>query len=323
MRSALPIGFLAPTGICSELRGLDIATCNDAIRRYVTRAEELGFESVWVSDHVHQIRPQDEGGTLESWTVLSAISQYTRRMKLGQLVLCVPFRNPALVAKMAASLDILSAGRLILGLGAGWLQAEFAGYGYAFLPPKERLEALQEAVEIIVPMLRGERVQFRGTHYQVDHPMCEPRPIQPRVPILLGGQGKVSLQLVARHADMANFTGSVETVADAQSRLNKYCDQEGRDPASIRRTWMTLAVLIRETQREVKTVIESLRSRDDGRIVRLELAGGIAGTPQQVCEQLQRYAALGLDRLMLTFTEAPSVRPLELFAERVMPELER
>ena len=306
-------------GVCSELRGIDVGEQNEVIRAYVSRCEERGFDSVWVNDHFHQIRPQDSGGSLEAWTVLSAISQYTSRVKLGQLVMCVPFRNPALTAKMATTLDVLSHGRVIVGLGAGWYESEFDGYGYPFLPLKDRLVALSEAVVIIRQMLDGDQQEFVGEHYRIDRPESEPSPVQPHVPILLGGRGKTTLRLVAQHGDMANFSGSLEEFAEAQSRLDEYCDEYGRDPATIERSWMTIGVLVRKTQREVDDVIEEWRANDDVRLIRLQNRSCIVGTPNQVIEVLQGYVDLGCEHFMLTFSEAPSTDVLDLFAEAVMP----
>jgi alkanesulfonate monooxygenase SsuD/methylene tetrahydromethanopterin reductase-like flavin-dependent oxidoreductase (luciferase family) len=308
-------GLLVPGGVLSELRGIEPVRQNQAIRDYVVRAEHRGFHSVWVSDHVHQIRPQDVGGSLEAWTILSAVSQYTERVKLGQLVMCVPFRNPALLAKMAASLDVLSGGRLILGLGAGWYEAEFNGYGYDFLPPPERLAALREGIGIICGMLAGERVDFSGAHFRVAQPQCEPAPIQAHIPLLIGGHGKVTLRIVAQHADLANFTGTLETFIEAQQRLDTYCAQCGRDPAAIERTWMTLGILVRETQREVDQVLERFRQMDDARLIRNQ----IAGTPERVTEELSKFTERGCEQLVFGLTEAPSTEIVDLFAETVMP----
>jgi F420-dependent oxidoreductase-like protein len=285
-----------------------------AIRAFAERIETSGFDSLWVSDHFHRIRDGDEGGNHEGWTLLSAASQWTNRVELGQLVMCVAFRNPALLAKMTASLDVLSGGRVVLGLGAGWHQPEFAGYGYPFPAPKERLARLREALEIIRAMLDGKQPTHEGEYFSTSAAECDPVPLQDHLPILIGGRGKVTLRIAAQYADRMNVSGTTDDFAAALSRLDEGCDRAGRDPATIEKSWMTLGVIVRETESEVRAARDALA--DVGRI-RLQ----IAGTPQQVAEQLQAFVDLGCQHLILTFSEAPSLEPLDLFSSAVRPLL--
>lgn len=275
--------------------------------------EAAGFDSVWVSDHFHRIRSGDAGGNHEGWTLLSAAAQWTERVELGQLVMNVGFRNPALLAKMAASLDVLSGGRVVLGLGAGWHEDEYRGYGFPFDPPAERIARLGEAATVIRAMLDGARPTFSGRYCSTIAAQCEPGPLR-RTPLLIGGQGAATLRLAARHADLVNLTGDVPAVTAGLDRLERACGAVGRDPATVRRTWMTLGVVVRETDAEVHRAVGTLAP-----VARQRLQ--VAGTPPQVAEQLAAYAALGCEELMLTFSEAPDLRPLQLFAAAVVPHL--
>jgi alkanesulfonate monooxygenase SsuD/methylene tetrahydromethanopterin reductase-like flavin-dependent oxidoreductase (luciferase family) len=307
-------GVFLPQGVTNELAHLPPRDHAQVIRAFAERAEADRFDSLWVSDHFHHIRDGDQGGNHEAWTLLSAASQWTNHVELGQLVMCVAFRNPALLAKMAASLDVLSEGRLVLGLGAGWHQPEFVGYGYPFPAPKERLARLHEAIEIIRPMLDGKRPTCEGEYFSTAEAECDPGPLQSHLPILIGGRGQVTLRIAAQHADRMNVSGTTDDFAAALARLGQSCDRVGRDAATIEKSWMTLGVLVRETESEVRAARDALAGV---RRIRLQ----IAGTPQQVAEELQAFIDLGCQHLILTFSEAPRLEPLDLFSSAVRPLL--
>ncbi len=174
----------------------------DATRLAVQEAEKLGYESVWLADHLMGDRP-----VLESWTALSALSSLTTRIRLGTMVLCNSFRNPALLAKMAATLDNVSHGRLELGIGAGWKEDEYVGYGYDFPNPVTRVRQLKDALIILDRMWSKSPASYQGKHFRINQAYCEPKPVQkPRIPITVGGTGEqLMLKLVARHADRSNW----------------------------------------------------------------------------------------------------------------------
>jgi len=200
----------------------------DEFKAAVIDCERLGYDSVWFADHF-----TTGGFRFECWTILSSISQITNNMRLGTLVLCNNFRNPALLAKMGATLDVISKGRLDLGIGAGWHKDEHEAYGFGpFPPPSVRVERLRESVEIIKKMWTEDKASYKWKHYITKEAICEPKPVQkPHPPILIGGGGeRLTLKVVAACADMWNYMGSVENYKHKLSVLEKHCKQIGRDP---------------------------------------------------------------------------------------------
>jgi F420-dependent oxidoreductase-like protein len=196
--------------------------------------EQGGFDSMWVADHVHQ---NDYGGgpsrpMFEAYTLLSAMAARTTEIRLGALVSPVMFRNPALLAKTVATLDVLSGGRAVLGIGAGWFRPEYEAYGMPFPDSDERWDRLEEAIQVCRAMLTAEEANFTGRYYTVTDAWNSPRPIQPKVPILIGGSGpKRTLPLIAKYADECNIKrlGSAEAVADRLTILRQQCEDIGRD----------------------------------------------------------------------------------------------
>ena len=204
------------------------------------QADRLGFESIWLFDHFHTVpRPTDEI-TFESFTSLSALAASTSRVRLGHIVICSPFRNPALTAKMISTMDVISGGRMELGIGAGWKRDEWLAYGYGFPETRERLAMLSDHLEVITRMLEPGRTvhaRYDGTHASVRNAINVPKPIQqPRVPIMVGGNGpEVTWRLAAKHADELNLDGmSPDEVAAALPIIRSRCEEIGRDPASLR-----------------------------------------------------------------------------------------
>jgi F420-dependent oxidoreductase-like protein len=219
-------------------------------------AEESGFASVWVMDHFWQLPAL--GGPdepiLEAYTLLGALAARTERVQLGTLVTGVTYRNPALLAKMVTTLDVISRGRAILGIGAAWYDVEHAGYGFEFPGARERLDRLEEAVQICRAMLRDERPSFAGRYYRTDDARNVPKPVQPGgPPIMIGGSGeKRTLRLVAQYADMCNVSGGPATVRHKLDVMRGHCADVGRDPSEITTTRLGTLVLTQsadETER--------------------------------------------------------------------------
>jgi alkanesulfonate monooxygenase SsuD/methylene tetrahydromethanopterin reductase-like flavin-dependent oxidoreductase (luciferase family) len=271
----------------------------------VRRAEELGYDTVWLPDHfIMDIRRPGSvpEGTWEGWSLASAFAAATERIKIGLLVSCTAFRNPALLAKMAATVDEISGGRLILGLGAGWCELEFRAFGYPF---DHRVSRFEEALQIIVPLLRTGHVDFEGTYYQARD--CELRPRGPRPegpPILIGSSstGERMLRLAARHADIWNrdFDGvnpgyepySVEDLSASQAKVDAVCQEVGRDPSTLTRTagvWVDLPMA---------------PSRN---------WNALTGTPDEIATGLQMYADTGYSGVEI-WLHPRSVEGLEAFA---------
>jgi len=233
------IGAIVPQGWVGEYNGWDPL---DAWRRTADaarQAERLGFESIWLFDHFHTVpRPTDEI-TFESFTSLSALAALTRRIRLGHIVICTGFRNPALTAKMISTMDTISGGRMELGIGAGWKRDEWIAYGYGFPETRERLERLGDDLQVINRMLEGDKddhATYEGRYSRARDAINVPKPIQrPRVPIMVGGNGpNVTWRLAARYADELNLDGlSPSDVGEALPVIRNRCQEIGRDPATL------------------------------------------------------------------------------------------
>jgi len=232
----MKIGVIVPQGWTGEYDGWDALTAWTRTRDVAWQAEALGFESIWLFDHFHTVpRPTDEI-TFESFTSLAALAAQTRRVRLGHVVLCAAYRNPALTAKMISTLDVISDGRAELGMGAGWKRDEWLAFGYGFPPPRERLAILRDQLEVVRAMMGAGRATYRGEHASVEGAINVPKPIQqPRVPIMVGGNGpNVTWRLAARYADELNLDGMTPTeVAAALPVVASRCAEVDREPASL------------------------------------------------------------------------------------------
>ena len=233
----MEIGVVVPQGWTGEYDGWDPPRAWERTLAVTLQAERLGFESAWVFDHFHtEPEPTDEL-TFESFTTLAALAASTERLRLGQVVICTAFRNPALTAKMIGTLDVISGGRMELGIGAGWKEDEWIAYGYGFPPVAERLAILADYLEIITRMLGPGRATWAGEHAHVIDAIHEPKGLQqPRIPILIGGNGpKVTWRLAARFADELNLDAlAPEDVERALPVIAQRCEEVGRDPSTLR-----------------------------------------------------------------------------------------
>lgn len=256
-------------------------------------AEDSGFESLWVMDHFYQL-PALGGPTqpmLESYTLLGGLAARTSRIRLGTMVTGVTYRNPALLAKIVTTLDVISAGRAMLGIGAAWYDVEHEGLGVAFPPVGERMDRLEEAVQICRSMFRDEVATFEGRYYSVHEARNLPRPVQPGgPPILIGGGGeKRTLALVAKYADYCNIVGDAATVRHKIAVLRDHCQAVGRDPASITVSRLSTLV-ITDSVEETKGTMELLDS-----IEGMSVDGFNVGTEDEIVAQVEELAAAGVD----------------------------
>jgi len=266
----MDVGVMIPQGWKGEYDGWNaVDAWSNAIER-TRQAEALGFESLWVFDHFTTVPEPTDEITFESFTMLGAIAQATSRARIGHMVICTGFRNPALTAKMASTLDVISRGRFELGIGAGWKEDEWVAYGYGFPSLRERLAVLAEHLEIISRMLEPGRASFEGRHARVSGAINVPKGVQqPRIPIIVGGNGQnVTFRLAVRYADELNlvFLDPAE-VAEHMTVARRRCEEIGRDPATLR---------------------ISLYSRD----------GDVRPVGQERVDRLGAFADLGLDRLV-------------------------
>ncbi|MDP9381879.1 MAG: TIGR03560 family F420-dependent LLM class oxidoreductase [Chloroflexota bacterium] len=283
----------------------------------VSRAcEQAGLDSVWMADHFMFPDEKDlerEVPVMECFVALGAIAALTSRIRLGELVVGVPYRNPPLVAKMCATLDVISHGRSIVGLGAGCWEPEFAAYGWPYPAVRERMQMLDEAVQIVDLMLKQRPVSFRGKHYSVRDALNDPMPVQkPRPPIVIGGSGeRVTLRLVARYADMCNVFGDPATVARKFDVLCRHCEEVGRPFDEVTRSNF-VDLLIARDDVELKAKKERHPDFD-----------GIAGTPDTVIAGLKEYADAGSQCITLHMPDAADLEPILLLGEKVVPAVAR
>ena len=233
----MDIGLMVPQGWKGEYDGWSAAKAWDRSIELARHAEGLGFESLWVFDHFTTVPQPTEEITFESFTMLGALASETSRVRLGHMVICTGFRNPALTAKMASTLDVISGGRFELGIGAGWKQDEWLAYGYGFPPIAERLATLGDHLEVIRRMLLPGRATYEGEYAQVHGAINVPKGIQkPRIPIIVGGNGRnVTWRYAARFADELNLVFlSPDEVREELPIIRQRCEEEGRDPASLK-----------------------------------------------------------------------------------------
>ena len=230
------VGLMVPQGWKGEYSGW---RADDAWARSVTLAQDaeaLGFESLWVFDHFHTVPVPTDEITFESFSMLAALAMATRRVRLGHMVICTGFRNPALTAKLASTIDVISGGRFELGIGAGWKEDEWRAYGYGFPTLGERMVALGDHLEVIRRMLEPGRATFHGVHASVEGAINEPKGVQPHIPIIVGGNGrKVTFRYAARFADELNLVFlRPEQIEEVLPIIRERCEEEDRDPATLR-----------------------------------------------------------------------------------------
>ena len=284
----MQVGLMAPQGWKGEYDGWDPAAAWARTVELATQAEELGFESLWVFDHFHTVPEPTDEITFESFTVLSALAVITRRVRLGHMVVCTAFRNPAHTAKLSSTIDVISGGRFELGIGAGWKKDEWEAYGYGFPPIGERMDAFGDDLEVITRMFAPGRASYEGAHAHVRNAINVPKGIQqPRIPIIVGGNGeKRTAGYAIKHADELNFVFlDADEIAGRMASVRQRCEEEGRDPATLR-----FSHYVRDEE-----------MRDAGQR-RIDLLAG--------------HAAVGLDRIVCFPTRwSPTAETQAAFAE--------
>jgi len=290
----------------------------DSLRRVVTQAERLGFDSFWVMDHFHQIEHVGEPHEpmLESWTTLSGLSGITSKIRLGTLVTGNVYRHPSVLAKIGATLDVLSKGRLFMGIGGAWNKDESNAYGIPFPSTKERLERLDEAVQVIRKMWTEQPANFNGHFYQIRGAYCNPPPIQkPHPPILIGGSGeRRTLRTVAKYGDACNLFGSPETVKKKLAVLRDHCTIVGRDYGSILKTKLGTVAIDKDRQAVESRIAEAYKQFPEQ--MRREFV--IYGTPEDVRRQIEEFRNVGIEYLIVNFEPRRQLEAMDLFADEVV-----
>jgi F420-dependent oxidoreductase-like protein len=294
----------------------------EKVRTLAQKAERLGFDSFWVMDHFHQILSagQLQEPILESWATQAVVAGLTEKIRLGTLVTGIVYRHPSVLAKMGATLDVLSKGRLFMGIGAAWNVDEATAYGISFPPVKERMQRLEEAVQIIRKMWTEESATFSGKFYQIRDAYCNPKPIQkPHPPIMIGGGGeRRTLKVVAKYGDACNVFGSVETVKKKFGVLREHCRSVGRDYDSIVKSKLGHIVIEKDKEKVAEAVknMSEVRRRE---YARLEYA--IYGTPEEVRRQVEAFRDVGVEYLIVNLEADRELQALELFADEVVKKL--
>jgi len=271
-------------------------------------------DSVWVDDHLMPWATWQPNDTpyLECLTTIAYFAAAYPTLHFGASVLCQSYRNPALLAKMAANLQLLTGGRLIFGIGAGWMESEYRAYNFDFPSPAVRLAQLEEAVQLVKRLWTESPASFAGSHYRIDNAYCEPRP-NPIPPLLIGGGGEqLTLRVVAKYADWWNIPGGmVANYARKLEILRQHCAAFGRDYNSIVKTWSAEAIAVAETEAEAQRIAAASPYN----------SLSIVGTPAQVAAQLRPFLDLGVEYLIVRLLDFPATAGIELFLHDVLPRL--
>jgi F420-dependent oxidoreductase-like protein len=302
-----------------DYRNRDTSQIVDSLKNLVTRAENRGFDSFWVMDHFHQIpfvgKPEEP--MLESWTTISVLAGITTKIKLGTLMTGIIYRHPSILAKIGATLDVLSKGRLFMGIGAAWNEEESSAYGIPFPSAKERLLRLEEAIQIIRKMWTEEpSASFDGQYFQIKNAFCNPKPIQkPSPPIMVGGSGeRQTLRIVAKYADACNLFGSAETVKRKLSILKEHCRSVGRDYDSILKTKLGVVVIDDDKEMARKRLQQIIKGIPEEQINEF----AIYGTPEDVLRQKESFEDAGIQYLIVDLDPSREIEALDIFADNII-----
>src|SRR5256714_2931905 len=294
---------------------MNLAMIKDPIEAYeamtnvAKAADEDGYESIWMVDHFHTVPTSSQEVTFETWMSLAALARDTRRVRIGQIVTCNGYRNPALLAKMASTFDVLSHGRLNFGIGAGWYEHEYRAYGYPYPDGPQRLRMLREALQVILAMWTQEEATFEGTYYQVRGAINQPKGVQkPHIPILIGGGGeKVTLKLVAQYGDACNVSGDLKTLEHKFAVLRQHCESVGRDYESIYRTTSAFCAIADSDEEALALVPDLYKS---------ELREtSLVGSPTTIRQRISALEALGIQEVIMDLPSATDLTVLHRFAQ--------
>lgn len=309
---SIKFGVFLPQGFVFELAGMqDPVETYEMLTRLAQTVDDHGYETLWVADHFMTAVPSQEM-IFECWTTVAALARDTKRVRIGQLVTCNGYRNPALQAKMASTVDVLAHGRYIFGIGSGYYEEEYLSYGYHFPDGPERLRELREAVQVILAMWTQEEATFEGKYYRVRGAINQPKGVQrPHIPLLIAGSGeKVTLKLVAQYGDACNVTDTPAELERKFAVLKEHCKAVGRDYDSIHRTVMTHCI-IADTDEEAKTLIPewapAIFPGDIG-------SYGLIGTIDTIRERIAAYEAAGVQELVISFNDTENLDNIRQFA---------
>jgi len=306
---------------------MDLADIHDPVEKYETmsrcanEAQEAGYDAVWLYDHFHTVPTPQLEAVFECWTSMAALARDTSTIRLGQMVTCNSYRPPSLLAKMASCIDVMSHGRLILGIGAGWYRHEYEAYGYEYPDTPDRLRMLRESLQVIKAMWTQDEATFDGRFYRIRGAVNEPKPVQkPHPPIWIGGGGeKVTLKLVAQYGDACNFNADVATVRHKLEVVRQHCEAVGRDYDSVLKTIEFYTIL--GDKREIDRVLadQARRTGQDEEFIRSWHP--LHGDADRIAEIVNEYATLGIEYFIVNLPNAAEGGVFSRFAEEVFPQL--
>ena len=308
----LQVGLLLPQGWTMDLAQItDPVEAYETMTRVAQTAEEVGFASAWLVDHFHTVPQPTQEKTFECWTTTAALARDTNTIRIGQMVTCNSYRHPALLAKMASTVDVLAHGRLNFGIGAGWYEHEYRAYGYAYPDGPQRLRHLRETLQILLAMWQEEEAHFEGAVYQVRGAINQPKGVQrPHIPLLIGGDGEqVTLKLVAQYADACNVGDDPASVQQKLAVLKQHCERVGRDYERIHRTSTTLCLLA-DSDEQALALLPPERKARMGEQVQTALIG----SPETIRQRMAAYEAAGVQELVLRFLDGTNLEMLRRFA---------
>ena len=319
----MKIGVFLPQGWRRDLVDVpDPVEKYETMSRCAREAEDAGFDAVFLYDHFHTVPEPTLESVFECWTSMAGLARDTRTIRLGQMVTCNSYRPPSLLAKMASGIDVMSHGRLILGIGAGWYQDEYEAYGYAYPETPERLRMLRESLQVIKAMWADDEATFEGRHYRVRGAINEPKPVQkPHPPIWIGGAGeKVTLKLVAQYGDGCNVREDVETTRHKLAVLREHCGTVGRDYGTISKTAEFYAIL--GDRREIARVVKDTARRigRDENFVRSEWNEHV-GDADELAAAMREYADAGIEYFIVNLPNAAEGGVFKRFAAEMFPRL--
>jgi F420-dependent oxidoreductase-like protein len=325
-------GLFIPQGWRLDLVDIPVERHWEVMNGLATHADGGAWDSLWVYDHFHTVPMPTDEATHEAWTLMAAYAATTSRIKLGQMCTAMSYRNPAYLAKVAATTDVISGGRVQMGIGGGWYEHEWRAYGYGFPSAGVRLARLDEGVQIMRDAWRDGRVSFDGKHYQVDGAIVSPKPLQANgIPLWIAGGGeKVTLRIAAKYAQYTNYTSEPEGFSHKSALLADHCRDVGTDYDAIVRS-ANFNVVIGSSEQDVADRVERIRTRlvakanpqaVDAMMANVTSPDSASGTPEQVVEKLQRIRDLGCDYAITYFPEAAYDRSgIEMFEHDVIPAL--
>ena len=322
-------GAFVPQGWRLDLAEIDPARHWPTMTAVAKAIEAGGFESAWVYDHFHTVPIATQEVTYEAWALMAALAAVTDEVRLGQMCTCNSYRQPSYLAKAAASIDVISGGRLEMGIGAGWYREEYEGYGYQFAKNSVRLGQLEEGVQIMKRMWTEDIVDFEGRHYQLKGGICQPKPLQePHIPLWIAGGGEqLTLRTAARHAQYTNFGLDLEAFIHKSAVLEAHCNREGTSFDAIVRS-KNFNIICAATEAEVQDKLAWLRDKylrlvpEDRAQAQADEFIPFSGTPDQIVENLRAWESAGMSYAIVYFPDpAYDLSGLELFAREVIPAL--